>query len=81
MVTGIDTVFSQSESWYDSMAISRPPKDKPWYNVLVDRSLYLTYVAERNLITSQDRRQVDHPFLGHYFDKYDGSRYYLKKST
>jgi len=78
VIVGIDAVFSHSEAWYYSMAISQPPKDKPWYNVLVDQSLQSTYVAERNLLTSQDSRQVDHPLLGSYFDKYDGSRYYLK---
>ena len=78
VIVGIDAVFSHNESWYESMAISRPPKDKPWYNVLVDQSFQSTYVAERNLLITEDSRQIDHPFLGHYFDKYDGRRYYLK---
>lgn len=77
VIVGIDAVFSHSESWYESMATSRPPKDKPWYNVLVDQSSQSTYVAERNLLITEDSRQIDHPFLGHYFDKYDGRRYYL----
>ena len=77
VIVGIDAVFSHSESWYESMATSRPPKDKPWYNVLVDQSYQSTYVAERNLLITEDSRQIDHPFLRHYFDKYDGRRYYL----
>ncbi|NQZ83544.1 MAG: heat shock protein HspQ [Colwellia sp.] len=79
VIVGIDAVFSHSENWYESMASSRPPKDKPWYNILVDQSLQSTYVAERNLLPNKDNRQINHPFLGDYFDKYDGQRYYLKQ--
>jgi len=79
VIVGIDAEFSHSEYWYESMATSRPPKNKPWYNVLVDQSFQLTYVAERNLLANEDCRQIDHPYLGHYFDKYDGKRYYSKQ--
>ena len=79
VIVGIDAIFSHSESWYESMATSRPPKDKPWYKVLVDQSSQSTYVAERNLLANEDSRQIDHLFLGDYFDKYDGRRYYIKQ--
>jgi len=79
VIVGIDAVFNHSDYWYESMASTRPPKDKPWYNVLVDRSSQVTYVAERNLLANEDTSQIDHPLLGHYFDKYDGRRYYLKQ--
>lgn len=79
VIVGIDAVFNHSDYWYESMASTRPPKDKPWYNVLVDRSSQVTYVAERNLLANEDTSQIAHPLLGHYFDKYDGRRYYLKQ--
>ena len=75
VVVGIDPIFNHSDSWYESVAKSRPPKDKPWYHVLVDESDYVTYVAERNLRPSLDPRQVDHPLLGQYFNRFDGHRY------
>jgi len=78
VIVGIDAVFNHSDYWYESMAGTRPPKDKPWYNVLVDRSSQATYVAERNLLANEDSSQIDHPLLGNYFDKYDSRRYYLK---
>jgi heat shock protein HspQ len=31
VVVDVDPVFSGSEQWYDHVARSRPPKDKPWY--------------------------------------------------
>ena len=72
-----DEQFGLTDEWYEQMAISRPPKDRPWYGVLVDNSLNTTYVAERNLILSSDKSQVNHPHLGLYFDKYDGLEYKL----
>ncbi len=75
VVVGVDSCFNHTDSWYESVAKSRPPKDKPWYHVLVDESDYVTYVAERNLRPSLEDRQIDHPLLGHYFDRFDGARY------
>ncbi|MXZ44789.1 MAG: heat shock protein HspQ, partial [Gammaproteobacteria bacterium] len=33
-----DGEFSLTDEWYDEMAKSKPPKNKPWYGVLVDGS-------------------------------------------
>ena len=49
VIFDIDPHFCGSEAWYQQMAKSRPPRDKPWYRVLVDNSDHETYVAERNL--------------------------------
>ncbi len=46
---GVDPHFLGGEDWYQKMAHTRPPKDRPWYHVLVDGAEYQTYVAERNL--------------------------------
>ena len=35
VVVDIDATFSLTEAWYDQVAKSRPPKDAPWYRVLV----------------------------------------------
>lgn len=81
VVVGVDPVFSNTEEWYQQMAVTLPPKDRPWYNVLVDRTPYVTYVAERNLEQSQHTGQIDHAALGDYFKSYDGNRYYMKETT
>lgn len=81
VIVEVDPVFSNSEQWYETMAISKPPKDKPWYSVLVDRASHLTYVAQRNLSVSDDSSQIDHPSLGYYFNRYDGQRYFMKQKT
>ena len=80
VVISIDRQFNHTESWYQNVAKSKPPKDKPWYHILVDGTDYVTYVAERNLRMSLDVRQVDHPLLGNYFNRFDGARYFLINS-
>jgi heat shock protein HspQ len=75
VIFAVDPEFSLSEAWYDTVARSRPPKNRPWYHVLVDGAEHSTYVAERHLAESADRSQVAHPALGEWFERYDGARY------
>lgn len=77
-IFGVDAVFSLTDEWYEEVARSRPPKEKPWYHVLVDGAAHTTYVAERHLQRSEDRSQLSHPLLGRYFESYDGMRYRLR---
>ena len=46
--------FLGSEVWYEEVARSRPPKDQPWYHVLVNDAIHQTYVSERNLGPSEE---------------------------
>lgn len=75
VIFAVDETFSLSEEWYEAVAKSRPPKDQPWYHVLVDGATHTTYVAERHLGPSRDLSQISHPGLGEWFDGYDGRRY------
>jgi len=36
VIIDIDPEFYGTEEWYNQVARSRPPKDKPWYHVLGD---------------------------------------------
>ncbi len=76
VVYGVDQVFNLSDEWYEQVARSRPPKNHPWYHVLVDGADHSTYVAERHLAPSQLLAQISHPALGKYFARFDGTRYY-----
>lgn len=75
VIYGVDAEFGLSEEWYEEVARSRPPKDQPWYHVLVDDAAHSTYVAERHLEASTDLRQISHPALGQLFRGFDGERY------
>jgi heat shock protein HspQ len=71
----VDPVYSGTDQWYEQVARSRPPKDAPWYHVMVHDALHTTYVAERNLKVEPDPTQIAHPLLGEYFTAFDGKRY------
>ena len=76
VVYDVDPRFMLSEEWYEHVALSRPPKDRPWYHLLVDGAEHTTYVAERNLRASgSDSSPIRHPLIGEYFDRFDGDRY------
>lgn len=81
VIYGIDPEFNHSDSWYENVALSRPPKDKPWYHVLVDQSMLTTYVAERNLTETNETHQIEHPLLGQFFHRYDTKRYFGKQKV
>lgn len=74
-----DPVFSGSDEWYDVVARSRPPKDQPWYHVLVHESEQTTYVAERNLEACEEPQQIVHPFMDGLFAGLEGQRYKPKQ--
>lgn len=75
VIFGVDAEFSLSEEWYEEVARSRPPKDQPWYHVMVDGATHTTYVAQRHLVASDDLSQIEHPSLGQVFSRFDGKRY------
>lgn len=49
IILGVDLEFNSTDEWYEAVAKSRPPKDEPWYHVLVHQKGHQTYVAEQNL--------------------------------
>ena len=67
VVIGVDKVFKGTEEWYQQMARSGPPKDQPWYHVLVHNASHQTYVAARNLTRDTTGQPVQHPLVDHYF--------------
>lgn len=75
VVFDIDPDFQGSEAWYRAMARTRPPKDKPWYNVLVENAAHTTYVAERNLEPDPTGGPIDHPAVEVLFEGYRDGHY------
>ena len=79
VVVDVDAIFQGSEEWYEMMARSRPPKDKPWYHVLVHNASHGTYVAERHLEPDESAEQINHPALGEVFDRFVDGRYHRSR--
>jgi len=75
VVVGVDQTFQLPDAWYEAVARSRPPKDQPWYHVLVHGNPQATYVAERNLAPESSGQPVEHPLLGRFFDKFSDGFY------
>ena len=75
VIYGTDSVFKGTEEWYKFVAQSRPPKDKPWYKVLVHNSDHTTYVAERNLEADTSTEPVVHPMVQLYFNDLKDGEY------
>ena len=67
VVIDVDPHFLGTPEWYNTVAKSRPPKDSPWYHVLVDGSDIQTYVAEQNLEMDETGRPIDHPEVATHF--------------
>lgn len=75
VVVDIDPRCQASDEWYAAMARSKPPKDKPWYHVLVHNATHLTYVAEQNLAADDSGDPVEHPHLLRFFSHLEDGRY------
>ncbi|MFQ5704998.1 MAG: heat shock protein HspQ [Gemmatimonadales bacterium] len=68
VIIGADECFQGSDAWYEEVAQSRPPKDRPWYHVLVHGASHRTYVAERHLERDLSKEPIEHPELHYFFD-------------
>ncbi len=75
VIVDVDRNFQATDEWYETVARSRPPKNKPWYHVLVHGSAHSTYVAEQNLEPDDSTEPIEHPMLEHFFAKFDKGRY------
>jgi len=69
VVVDVDPTFQGTDEWYRQMATSRPPKDKPWYHVLVHDRGVETYVAERNLEPDTSGAPINHPYVSSFFSE------------
>lgn len=81
VIVDVDPAFQGSEEWYELVALSRPPKDAPWYHVLVHDGTHSTYVAERHLEADETGEQINHPALGQFFDAFVDGRYVGRRRT
>jgi heat shock protein HspQ len=67
VIIDVDPQFLGTDQWYEKMAPSRPPKNKPWYKVLMHDTDSHVYVAERNLTADRSGDSITYPDLDDYF--------------
>ena len=75
VIIDVDPCFMLPDEWYETMARSRPPRDKPWYRVLVHNAIHETYVAERNLAADTSGTPVRHPLINSWFSDFSDGHY------
>jgi heat shock protein HspQ len=80
VIVDIDPSYQKDISWYDRMARTRPPKDKPWYQILVHDGKGESYVAERNLRVDSSQEPIENPNLFKYFESFSNGVYQSKAS-
>ena len=78
VIIDVDFKFLGSNEWYEKVARSQPPKDQPWYHVLVDNATHQTYVAERNLEASDILTLINNPGVEFIFDAMEDGHYLLR---
>ena len=75
VIFDVDPAFQGSDEWYNKVAKSHPPKDQPWYHVLVHNGGYNTYVAERNLEADWSSDDIENPLVEAFFSKLENGVY------
>ena len=49
VILKVDQTFKLTDEWYEIMAKSKPPKDKPWYHVLVHEKKITRPMSLKNI--------------------------------
>ena len=80
VVVDVDAEFNGTDEWYERMARTRPPREKPWYHVLVEDADHMTYVAERNLEPVAEARPIRHPMVNEYFAGFEDGLYVVRQA-
>lgn len=79
VIVGVDASYQGTDEWYERMAKNRPPKDAPWYNVLVHDGTHQTYVSERNLEPDGTTEPINHPHVWLFFDTFEAGYYVSRR--
>lgn len=81
VIVDVDPDFQGTEEWYDKVAKSRPPRNEPWYHVLVHDQGHATYVAECNIAEDSTSEPINHPLVKEFFDGFSEGVYRSDRHT
>ena len=72
IIFDVDPEFANTEEWYESIPReSRPRRDQPFYHLLAenqDKTTYIAYVSEQNLLLDESDDPILHPGISEHFD-------------
>ncbi|WP_084399589.1 heat shock protein HspQ [Henriciella aquimarina] len=72
VIFDVDPIFSNTDEWYDAIPEEmRPSKDQPYYHLFAenDKTHYVAYVSEGNLVPDESDAPVTHPDIPHFFER------------
>ncbi len=79
VIFDVDADFQGTDEWYEKNArTGTPPKDEPWYHVLIDDDGRVAYVAQRNIEVDITKAPIEHPLLANFFARYTEGHYQSK---
>ena len=81
VVYDVDPIFNNTEEWLTSIPEEiRPHKDQPFYHLLAenDRTTYVAYVSEQNLLPDETGKPCRHPMVPEMFEGPVAGAYRLK---
>ncbi len=81
VLVDVDPLFSGTEEWYEQMALTRPPRNEPWYYVLVHGAVHTAYAAEQNLEPDSSEEPINHPEVNDYFCRFENGLYIIRRSS
>ena len=70
VIFDVDPVMSNSEEWWGAIPEEiRPGKNQPYYHLLAEneKSYYVAYVSEQNLLPDETGKPVGHPQVSEFF--------------
>jgi heat shock protein HspQ len=78
VIFDVDPEFNNTEEWYQSIPEDvRPRKDQPYYHLLAEneKTTYIAYVSEQNLLADDSNEPVDHPMVDELFEGHIQGQY------
>jgi heat shock protein HspQ len=84
VIFDVDPQFANSEEWYQSIPEEvRPRKDQPYYHLFAEneRTHYVAYVSEQNLLPDDSPVPLTHPDIQDLFEPTSDGSYVLRKSV
>ena len=81
VIIDIDATFQSTDNWYETMAPSQPPKNEPWYHVVVHGVAHSHYVAECDLEPDLTGEPINHPAVERIFEELRNGIYHLRQQS
>lgn len=80
VIIDVDANFQESDELYSRMAPNSPPKDIPWYHVLVHGTQQRAYISEQDLVPDKLGEPINHPEINYFFNDFKNGVYVPHRS-